>query len=280
MTAHAGAPGLVRCIADCSITAVSSGVDTGSSSPRPRLTPPPRQGLAFHGFHWQGPWSSMGGSPKRLFALTYFRASNAPKRLLTVARAAAYLRAYHVFLVQIGNDERHREPRLDSGADQAASQTRRRTDEGADDGSGAQIRGSLDRLLHAPGYRSRRGLGAGQQLHGDGDSPYNGLDDSKIVHLPSESAVEVDDMQQRCPGLSPPLRHGHRVIPVDGLLVCLPLQQTHAFAGANVNARDYLHALPPATASAEGAQFNGRPFPASVTAEGRQFNGAPSPGSG
>src|SRR5207253_565024 len=61
-----------------------------SSSPRPRLTPPPRQGLAFHGFHWQGPWSSMGGSPKRLFALTYFRASNAPKGLLTVARAAAY----------------------------------------------------------------------------------------------------------------------------------------------------------------------------------------------
>ena len=34
---------------------------------------------------------------------------------------------------------------------------------------------------------------------------------------------------------------------------------------------------PPATASAEGRQFNGAPFPASVTAEGRQFNGAPSP---
>jgi hypothetical protein len=29
--------------------------------------------------------------------------------------------------------------------------------------------------------------------------------------------------------------------------------------------------------SAEGAQFNGRPFPATVSAEGRQFNGAPSP---
>src|SRR5438876_1773095 len=128
-------------------------------SGRPRLPPLP---LA-------GPWSSMGGSPKRLFALTYFRASNAPKRLLTVARASAYLRSHHVFLVQIGNNERHREPRLDSGANQAASQTRRRTDEGADDGSGAQIRGSRDRLLHAPGYRPRRGLGAGQQLHGDGD---------------------------------------------------------------------------------------------------------------
>jgi hypothetical protein len=33
----------------------------------------------------------------------------------------------------------------------------------------------------------------------------------------------------------------------------------------------------PATVSAEGAQFNGRPFPATVSAEGRQFNGAPSP---
>jgi len=32
----------------------------------------------------------------------------------------------------------------------------------------------------------------------------------------------------------------------------------------------------PATASAEGRQFNGAPFPASATAEGRQFNGAPS----
>src|SRR5436309_8550709 len=33
---------------------------------------------------------------------------------------------------------------------------------------------------------------------------------------------------------------------------------------------------PPATASAEGAQLNGRPFPATASAEGRQFNGAPS----
>jgi hypothetical protein len=32
-----------------------------------------------------------------------------------------------------------------------------------------------------------------------------------------------------------------------------------------------------ATASAQGRQFNGAPFPASVTAQGRQFNGAPSP---
>src|SRR5215475_4935378 len=32
----------------------------------------------------------------------------------------------------------------------------------------------------------------------------------------------------------------------------------------------------PATASAEGAQLNGRPFPATASAEGRQFNGAPS----
>src|SRR5262249_25316360 len=33
---------------------------------------------------------------------------------------------------------------------------------------------------------------------------------------------------------------------------------------------------PPATASAEGAQFNGRPFPATASAEGAQFNGPPS----
>ena len=33
----------------------------------------------------------------------------------------------------------------------------------------------------------------------------------------------------------------------------------------------------PATASAEGRQFNGAPFPASVTAEGAQFNVPPSP---
>src|SRR5262245_10925433 len=33
----------------------------------------------------------------------------------------------------------------------------------------------------------------------------------------------------------------------------------------------------PATASAEGRQFNGAPFPASVTAEGAQFNVPPFP---
>ena len=33
----------------------------------------------------------------------------------------------------------------------------------------------------------------------------------------------------------------------------------------------------PATASAEGAQFNGRPFPATAWAEGPQLNAAPSP---
>jgi hypothetical protein len=32
----------------------------------------------------------------------------------------------------------------------------------------------------------------------------------------------------------------------------------------------------PATTSAEGAQFNGRPFPATASAEGAQFNGRPS----
>src|SRR4030095_5160256 len=32
----------------------------------------------------------------------------------------------------------------------------------------------------------------------------------------------------------------------------------------------------PATASAEGAQLNGRPFPATASAEGAQFNGPPS----
>jgi hypothetical protein len=39
----------------------------------------------------------------------------------------------------------------------------------------------------------------------------------------------------------------------------------------------FLLSPPPATASAEGAQLNGRPFPATASAEGRQFNGAPSP---
>src|SRR2546429_4674192 len=34
---------------------------------------------------------------------------------------------------------------------------------------------------------------------------------------------------------------------------------------------------PPATASAEGAQLNGRPFPATVSAEGAQLNGRPFP---
>jgi len=34
--------------------------------------------------------------------------------------------------------------------------------------------------------------------------------------------------------------------------------------------------LPPATASAEGRQLNGGPFPASATAEGAQFNVPPS----
>ena len=56
-----------------SITAVSSGVDTGSSSPRPRLTRPPREGLAFHRFHWQGPglrWEARrnGSSRSRISA--------------------------------------------------------------------------------------------------------------------------------------------------------------------------------------------------------------------
>jgi hypothetical protein len=33
----------------------------------------------------------------------------------------------------------------------------------------------------------------------------------------------------------------------------------------------------PASATAEGAQFNGAPFPATASAEGAQFNGAPFP---
>src|SRR5438477_10139956 len=102
------------------------------------------------------------------------------------------------------------------------------------------------------------------QLDGNGDSSYDGLDHPKIVHLPGKSPIKVDNMQQRCPGLCPAPGHGHRVIPVDSLLVCLPLQQTHAFAGTNVNARNYLHALLPATVWAEGGQFNGRPFPATA----------------
>ena len=36
----------------------------------------------------------------------------------------------------------------------------------------------------------------------------------------------------------------------------------------------------PATASAEGRQFNGAPFPASATAEGRLIKGGPSPARG
>src|SRR5215831_5231426 len=99
------------------------------------------------------------------------------------------------------------------------------------------------------------------QLHGNGDGSYDGLDHPKIVHLPGKSPIEVDGMQQRCSGLCPALSHGHRVIPVDGLLVCLPLQQAYTFASANVNARNYLHTLLPATASAEGAQFNVPPYP-------------------
>jgi hypothetical protein len=62
------------------------------------------------------------------------------------------------------------------------------------------------------------------QLHGNRDSAYDSLDHPKIVHLPGKSAIEVDSMQQWCSSLNPTLRHGYRVIPVDGLLVCLPLQ--------------------------------------------------------
>src|SRR5712691_6870280 len=35
--------------------------------------------------------------------------------------------------------------------------------------------------------------------------------------------------------------------------------------------------VPPATASAEGRQFNGAPFPATASAEGRLIKGGPSP---
>jgi hypothetical protein len=42
-----------------------------------------------------------------------------------------------------------------------------------------------------------------------------------------------------------------------------------------VSCRVFLRS-PPATASAEGAQLNGRPFPASATAEGAQLNVPPS----
>src|SRR5215510_10845735 len=51
-------------------------------------------------------------------------------------------------------------------------------------------------------------------------------------------------------------------------------------ASATAEGRQLNGAPFPATAWAEGAQFNVPPFPASATAEGRQFNGAPSPGSG
>jgi hypothetical protein len=47
-------------------------------------------------------------------------------------------------------------------------------------------------------------------------------------------------------------------------------------ASATAEGRQFNGAPFPATASAEGAQFNVPPFPATATAEGRQFNGAPS----
>ena len=40
---------------------------------------------------------------------------------------------------------------------------------------------------------------------------------------------------------------------------------------------DGTHAVFPASATAEGAPFNGRPFPATASAEGPQLNAAPSP---
>jgi hypothetical protein len=61
------------------------------------------------------------------------------------------------------------------------------------------------------------------QLYGNWDSSYDSLDYPKIVHLPSKSPIEVDDMQPRGPGICPAPSHNHWVIPVDGLLVCLPL---------------------------------------------------------
>jgi len=50
-----------------------------------------------------------------------------------------------------------------------------------------------------------------------------------------------------------------------------PPPATASAEGAQLNGRPF-----PATASAEGAQFNVSPFPATASAEGRQFNGAPS----
>src|SRR5437016_2952844 len=58
--------------------------------------------------------------------------------------------------------------------------------------------------------------------------------------------------------------------------------QSSSTADASAVSNDLLdHALlspPPATASAEGAQLNGRPFPATASAEGAQFNVPPSLG--
>jgi len=51
-------------------------------------------------------------------------------------------------------------------------------------------------------------------------------------------------------------------------------------ATASAEGRQFNGAPFPASVTAEGAQLNVPPFPASATAEGRQFNGAPSPAMG
>src|SRR5216683_2892621 len=67
----------------------------GSSSPRPRLTPPPREGLAFHGFHWQRPCSSMEGSPKTALRAHVFPRIKCPEKIVD-SRARVGVLAPHI----------------------------------------------------------------------------------------------------------------------------------------------------------------------------------------
>ena len=77
-------------------------------------------------------------------------------------------------------------------------------------------------------------------------------------------------------GAKPPrqqaFQHSHFAL-LDTLLKALLKALLHAYA---FKTRDVWHLSLPATAWAEGAQLNGRPFPATASAEGAQFNVPPS----
>ena len=59
-------------------------------------------------------------------------------------------------------------------------------------------------------------------------------------------------------------------------MICFGLYSSFP-ATASAEGRQFNGAPFPATASAEGRHIKGGPFPATASAEGRQFNGAPSP---